>query len=208
MSASVEIQRNPRKPEARYFVLSGIEPVIDPDQVLVLKSLNDAAEIGSDLAMTLFGQKKPTEIRLYSFNGQDRMAIFFNDPAEWDRAPGKDSNHTVEREIHNLITSSLVTHRKKLIVAAQDESPADAGNATLLEVMEAHLQKIKPPLVNEHGGSVRAKSFDEDKGLLTIQFGQTCASACPASPHGTRILITPRMRSRFPEIKEIVFTNG
>lgn len=208
MSATVEIKCNPNKPEARYFAVDGIEPTIRADQVFILKSINDAAEIGCELAMTLFQTRKPAEIKLYPFNGQDRIAISFDNPAEWDRSLGKQSNHTVEREVHNFIKSSLITFRKSLISLVEQDSPENTGDLTILQQMEVHLQRVKPDIVNEHGGSVRATNFDEDKGVLTIQFGKTCASACPASPYSTSLLIAPRMRNKFPEIKNVVFTNG
>lgn len=205
MSKPITIERNPGKPKGRWFVVNGKPQTLKG--VYTLTSESEAYNAGFMMAESIFRIHKAKEVRLYPYEGHDRIAVFLKSAADWDKPVSTSSTQTVEAAMHGYIHSRLIQQGNQLLrnMDSNDSTKMIRNGNHIADQMEIHLQKIKPETVDEHGGKVRVIEFKADKGLLKIGFGQACSSACPASSLGTKLAIEPRMRSRFPEIAKVEF---
>lgn len=76
-------------------------------------------------------------------------------------------------------------------------------NKSMLEKIQGTIEEKINPILDMHGGSAEALSFDEEANTLTLKLLGGCAG-CPASTMTLYRGIVPILQEEYPEIEVVL----
>lgn len=169
-----------------------------------------ATKGSSKFAEALFGFPFITGV----FITRNFVAITRNESIQWEM---------VHLEMREFITEYLQENEVVVevipeAVTREIESPEAAGekveisiepeiNTELDKMIVTLLEEYVQPAVENDGGAIHFKSFNEDTGKVTVVLKGAC-SGCPSSTATLKGGIETLLKSHLPEVNEVVALEG
>ena len=144
----------------------------------------------------------PLAVELFKFSGISSVFITANfitvtksTDIDW-----YEINPILREFIHNYLQSGQPVFTGAKIKASEPSIPTQTSNSLEEKIIET-LDEYVRPAVEQDGGAIHIKSFDE--GIVTLVLKGAC-SGCPSSSVTLKNGIENLLKQLIPEVKEVV----
>ncbi|WP_285008651.1 NifU family protein [Pedobacter faecalis] len=144
-------------------------------------------------------EQSPFARELFKFNfvngvffASNFVTITKTDDAEWA---------DVEPILKEFVKGAVESEYKIKDVSSE-ETPAFEGTDTEIKIQQI-LHDYVRPAVEQDGGAISYKSFDENEGVVTVELRGSC-SGCPSSTITLKSGIQNLLQRMVPEVKEVI----
>lgn len=166
------------------------------DQVLLPEGTVDFPDATS-------AQNCPLALDLFRFNFVKRVFITANfitvtkdESVEWEEVTGM---------IRSLIKGYL-EEGKPLFIEAIQVDTISSDDPEIVQKIKVLLDEYIRPAVEQDGGAINFKTWNEDQGIVTVELQGSC-SGCPSSTVTLKAGIENLMKRMIPEVNEVVAEN-
>jgi Fe-S cluster biogenesis protein NfuA len=146
----------------------------------------------------------PLAIDLFKFSFVKRVFITANfitvtkdESISWEEVTGM---------IQALIKSYL-EEGKPLFMEAIKIDTISSDDPEIIQKIKVLLDEYIRPAVEQDGGAINFKNWDEEKGIVTVELQGSC-SGCPSSTITLKSGIENLMKRMIPEVTEVVAENA
>jgi Fe-S cluster biogenesis protein NfuA len=146
----------------------------------------------------------PLAIDLFKFSFVKRVFITANfvtvtkdESISWEEVTGM---------IRALIKSYLEEGKPLFIEAVKTES-ISSDDPEIIQKIKVLLDEYIRPAVEQDGGAINFKNWDEEKGIVTVELQGSC-SGCPSSTITLKSGIENLMKRMIPEVTEVIAENA
>jgi len=112
-------------------------------------------------------------------------------------------------DIAGMISSLIkgyLEEGKPLFIEAIKANTISADDPEIIQKIKELLDEYIRPAVEQDGGAIHFKSFDDASGVVTVQLQGSC-SGCPSSTITLKAGIENLMKRMIPEVQEVVAEN-
>lgn len=145
-------------------------------------------------------ERSPLAHRLFSFPfiqnvffSQNYITITRKKGTEWDEVIPM-----LKDFLKNYLESGMPIF-KEMEVEAEDDGNTSETVIRIKQILKDYIQ----PAVEQDGGAIHYKAFDEAQGIVTVRLKGSC-SGCPSSMITLKAGIEGLLKRMVPEVKEVV----
>lgn len=133
------------------------------------------------------------------FLGSDYITIRKDAIAQWN---------TLKPEVFGIVMDYYATN-KPVVTGPREEGAHDSGfeaegaeDSEIVLLIKELLEERIRPMVNEDGGDIFFKGFDEESGVVTVELAGSC-SGCPSSTVTLKQGVENMLMHYIPEVKAV-----
>lgn len=182
--------------DGKELVLFFVQPHFRIDQTFLPEGTVDFADSTS-------AANCPLAIDLFKFNFVKRVFITANfitvtkdESVDWEEIIGM---------IRALIKGYL-EEGKPLFTEAIKIDTISSDDPEIVQKIKVLLDEYIRPAVEQDGGAINFKTWDETQGIVTVELQGSC-SGCPSSTVTLKAGIENLMKRMIPEVNEVVAEN-
>jgi Fe-S cluster biogenesis protein NfuA len=175
-------------PETMKFVLNRY---LSPDQTFEYKNVEEAS-------------LNPFASKLFDFPFVDNVFISSH-YVTITRKQGEDWDEIIpllKDFIKNYVEAGLAVLPESPSSHAEDDGNQSEQAVRIRQILKDYVQ----PAVEQDGGAIQYKSFDNEKGIVTVTLKGSC-SGCPSSMITLKSGIEGLLKRMVPEVSEVVAEN-